>query len=316
MAGSSGSFGACISQVRRPRRGVLGLLMVLAVAILIPQCSAAQPAHNAQAARTEALQTHAQSVAVMQPAMRRAPSTKTADEVTDLLSGDITLAVAANFLTPARRFAAAFKRQSGHGVTVVSGSTGKLYAQIRQGAPFDIFLAADTARPQLLIDAGYAVSGSQFVYAKGQLALLQPNADIVDANSLWRYPVRHIAVANPALAPYGIAALKVLSKLSEDRPLEMQPVLSDSVSGAFSLVASGNAQAGLVALSHLRAANIDTRQYWVVPTDLYAPIAQMAVLLNRAEHNATAKRFLNFLKSAQVQAQLPRLGYALTHTQE
>ena len=291
MADPSAQAEASIWQSLRPLGGLIGFFLALIVVIAMPQYSAADSAQAAAPGITDT-------------------------EFASPLTGDITIAVAANFLNPARQFAAAYEKASGQRVTVVFGSTGKLYAQIRQGAPFDVFLAADTERPQRLIDANYALSASKFVYATGRLALWQPAATVVDAQSVWRFPVPFIALANPALAPYGRAAINALAVLADGRTSVPQTVLADSVSGAFSMVASGNAQAGLVALSHLMAANIDPSEYWLVPTDLYKPIAQMAVLLKQAEHNATAQGFMAFLSSASVQAQLPALGYAAAQSHE
>jgi len=225
-------------------------------------------------------------------------------------NNDIIIAVAANFLDAATRFAKAYEQQTGYSVTIVSGATGKLYAQIRHGAPFDVFLAADVARPQRLIDEGLAVPESAFIYALGVLSLWYPANHHVDAQSLWQHPVAFLAMANPALAPYGTAAKQAVAVLGGGSPLASQTVLSDNITGAFSLVATGNAQAGFVAYSHLIAAEIDARQYWVLPAELYAPIAQMAVLLKRAEHRVAAQRFMAYLQSPKVQAQLSSLGYA------
>lgn len=223
---------------------------------------------------------------------------------------DIVIAVAANFLDAANRFAEAYEQQTGHRVTVVSGATGKLYAQIRHGAPFDVFLAADVERPQRLIDEGFAVPQSAFTYALGVLSLWYPQADPVGAESLCRQPVAFLAMANPDLAPYGAAAKQAISALGRCASPTPQIVVADNVAGAFSLVATGNAQAGFVAYSHLVAAQIDRDQYWVLPAGVYAPIAQMAVLLKRAEHRLAAQGFMAYLQSPAVQAQLPSLGYA------
>lgn len=225
-------------------------------------------------------------------------------------NNDIIIAVAANFLDAATRFAKAYEQQTGYRVTLVSGATGKLYAQIRHGAPFDLFLAADVARPQRLIDEGFAVPESAFIYALGVLSLWYPEVHHVDGQSLLQHPVTFLAMANPALAPYGTAAKQAMAALGGASPLASQAVLSDNIAGAFSLVATGNAQAGFVAYSHLIAAKIDPSQYWVLPAELYAPIAQMAVLLRRAEHRIAAQHFMAYLQSATVQAQLPSLGYA------
>ncbi|MCC6202147.1 MAG: molybdate ABC transporter substrate-binding protein [Gammaproteobacteria bacterium] len=225
------------------------------------------------------------------------------------VAADATVAVATNFADTAHKLFAAFP-QAEHGQLIqVAGSSGTLFAQIRQGAPFDVFLSADEIRPQALIDAGLAVAGSRFTYALGALVLWRPNATMLDAETLRRGDFRRIALANPQLAPYGAAAREVLQRLGLWQTLQPKIVLGENIGQAYALVASGNAELGFVAAAPPDRTTTGAR--WVVDASLYPPIRQDAVLLRRAADNATARAFLTWLRSDAARAIIAGDGYRL-----
>ncbi|KAJ56083.1 hypothetical protein ACMU_10010 [Actibacterium mucosum KCTC 23349] len=203
----------------------------------------------------------------------------------------LDVAVATNFAGPLTQIAAAFTDATGEDVVITAGSTGKLYAQIRAGAPFDVFLSADRERPALLHEQGRG--GEPVTYATGRLVLWAgkdnlPGEGLTDA--LTDSGVRHVAVANPGLAPYGAAAVEVLQALDVFDTLEARLVYGQNVGQAHALAASGNAQLALIAASVAP----DTGRVWTVPTNLHAPIRQDAILLR---DDLQAKAFLTFLQS-------------------
>lgn len=224
---------------------------------------------------------------------------------------EAVIGVAANFAEVVERLEKDFERRSGHALTVVVGSTGKLYAQIAHGAPLDAFLAADQARPQRLESEGLAVAGSRFTYAVGRLTLWSRTPGAVDgAATLRDGSFRLLALANPALAPYGEAARQTLENLGLWDDLEDRIVLGETVGQAYALVASGNAELGFVALSYVRSPrNRTPGSRWDVPSDLYEPIRQDAVLLTRAAANPAARGFLDFLRSDAAKAVIESYGY-------
>lgn len=223
------------------------------------------------------------------------------------------VAVAANFSDAMAQLEPAFEAESGHALTVTTGSTGKLYAQIVHGAPFDVLLAADRARPAKLEAEGHAVAGSRFTYAVGRLVLWSPDPARVAPGgivALEEGAFRALAIANPDLAPYGQAARETLAALGLEDALRNRIVMGENVGQAFALVATGNAELGFVALSSLRHARTNRAgSRWDVPADLHAPIRQDAVLLVRARENPTARAFLKFLRSDAARATIARLGY-------
>lgn len=214
-------------------------------------------------------------------------------------AGDVTVAVAANAAEAVEAVAAEFERESGHRVTVTVGSTGKLYAQILHGAPFDVFLAADQERPRLLVEQGLGVEGSRRTYAIGRLVLWSPDAAVaVDDAVLKGGAFRRLALANPDLAPYGAAARETLRELGLWESLRPKIVVGENVGQAFAMAASGNAELAFVSLaSVLSPRNGHEGSYWEVPEHLHAPIRQDAVLLNRAGDNPAARAFHEFLNS-------------------
>nr|WP_272213641.1 molybdate ABC transporter substrate-binding protein [Marinicella sp. W31]MDC2879603.1 molybdate ABC transporter substrate-binding protein [Marinicella sp. W31] len=224
----------------------------------------------------------------------------------------INVAVAANFTDAAKDIAAAFEVETGDTVLLSFGSTGKLYAQIANGAPFSVFLAADQARVTKAVDEGYAVKGSEFTYAVGKLVLFSENADLVDdKGAVLKRPddFSRVAIANPASAPYGAAALETMQALGVYDMLDARLVQGDSISQTYQFVATGNAELGFVALSQVIGS--DHGSQWVVPDDLYRPIRQDAVLTEAGADNDTAKAFLDFLKGDKSEAIIESYGYAV-----
>lgn len=220
---------------------------------------------------------------------------------------DVLVAVAANFVRPAERIVGDFAELHGGEIALVAGSTGKLYAQIRNGAPFDVFLAADQRRPALLEDEGLALAGSRFTYAVGRLALWSGREGMeLNADTLRRGDYRKLAIANPELAPYGQAARDVLSRL--DAKVQQRLVTAESVGQAFALVATGNADLGLVAAPQAQRAGQGSM--WFIPESLHEPIRQDAVLLERAGDNAIAGAFVAFLHT-DARAVIVSLGYGV-----
>lgn len=225
-------------------------------------------------------------------------------------SAEATIAVAANFRHVALQIAEVLEAETPHRYRIVAGSTGALYAQIRNGAPFDVFLAADLARPEWLYDEGLTTADGVLTYATGRLALWMPDAEeTVTADSLLGPGVRRIAIANPQLAPYGAAAesfLKGLGLLDKVRP---RLVLAGNVSATYSLVASGNAEVGLVAASTLLEAGVAESAFTLAPVGSHRPIEQGAVLLARAAENAAAHYWYEWLQSDNMVPLLQAAGY-------
>ena len=222
--------------------------------------------------------------------------------------GSVRAAVAANFTAAAREVAAAFEDATGHGALLSFGSTGQLYAQILQGAPFDVFLAADEARPELAEREGLAVPGSRRTYAVGRLVLFSAEAGRVRGPDALRDPgLRRVALANPALAPYGRAALEAATALGVEDAVRDRQVIGANVSQAHQFVRTGNAELGFLALSQVARSTDGSR--WLVPEHLHAPIRQQAVLLEAGRDNPAAARFLDFLGSETAREILRRHGY-------
>jgi molybdate transport system substrate-binding protein len=213
-------------------------------------------------------------------------------------TGSALVAVAANFAKTAEALLPAFEAQTGYQITLSSGSTGQLYGQIINGAPYDAFLAADQARPALLTQAGLSLN--RLTYARGLLALIQPQGAATEASLLGEF--NHLAIANPALAPYGLAAKQALVAMGLWDGLEGRIVMGQNAGQAYALVASGNAELGLVARSSV------VNGFWAVPEGHYAPILQDAVLLRE---NPTAAAFVEHLGTEATQAAIHKAGYGL-----
>ena len=227
-------------------------------------------------------------------------------------AGEVRVAVAANFTAPMTLLAADFEKASGHKLLLSYGATGRFYAQIGNGAPFDVLLAADVATPQKLVQEGKAVKGSAFTYAQGRLALWSARPQLVDAQGdvLRRGNFRHVAIASPLLAPYGAAAAQTLQQLGLSTAIAPKLVTAESIGQAFTMVASGNAELGFVALSQVLASGqLKSGSLWVVPASLHSPIRQDAVLLQRGLSNPAAAALLVFLKSDRAKAVITSFGY-------
>lgn len=220
-------------------------------------------------------------------------------------AGQVTVAVAANFLTTARALADRFEADSGDEVHIVTGSTGTLFAQISHGAPYDVFLSADRRRPELLVAQGKAAEVVD--YARGLLAEVALVGRFSEAPDLADSSLR-IAVANPDSAPYGVAAAAVLRAVRGEAGWRTNVVLGESVGQAMSFVLTGNVDLGLVALSQAEA-NADAVDFWPLPQAEFPPIRQGAVLLSRAAANEAAVRFMAFLSSPQAIAIIRQAGY-------
>jgi molybdate transport system substrate-binding protein len=226
-----------------------------------------------------------------------------------LPADEIRAAVASNFRPALAAAAERFQHTSGHVVTLIPGSTGKHYAQIRNGAPFDAFFAADAERPRRLEEEGRSVPGSRFTYAIGRLVLWSPDAALVDANGeiLKSDLFRHLAIANPQLAPYGAAARSVLQALGLWEALTPKLVRGENIAQTFQFVISGNAQLGFVARSQLEAPGSEfAGSSWLPPPELYPPIEQQAVLL---KDSPAGRAFMSFMQGEEARAIVRAYGY-------
>lgn len=225
---------------------------------------------------------------------------------------EVRVAVAANFSGAAREIAGMFEKKTGDEVVLSFGSTGTLFAQISQGAPFDIYLAADQAHPTMAVKQGLAVAGSRFTYATGRLVLFSRNGSLVHgAATLRAAKFDRIAIANPATAPYGAAAVEVMRSLGAYATLSGRIVEGENVTQTYQFVATGNAPLGFVALSQVIGRAGGSR--WLVPEKLHAPIAQDAVLLERGAGNPSARAFLAFLEGPEAAAVKKKYGYVSGH---
>lgn len=228
------------------------------------------------------------------------------------LAGEVQVAVAANFTAPLQAIARAFEQDSGHRVISAFGATGQLYAQIQNGAPFEVFLAADEATPARLEAEGAGVPGSRFTYASGKLVLWSAQAGYVDDQGalLEGNRFRHLALANPKAAPYGLAATQVLDKLGLSEAVQSKLVEGQSITQAYQFIASGNAELGFVALSQVyKDGQISSGSAWLVPDELYAPIKQDALLLKQGENNPAARALLEYLRGPKAAAIIQSYGY-------
>ena len=229
----------------------------------------------------------------------------------------VTAAIAANFASTMKQLKPLFEGETGHRLVASYASSGTLFAQIHNGAPFDVFLSADEQRPRQLIDDGIAVADSAFIYATGLLVLWSSQPDLIDpeGNILrdGHWPekgIRHIALANPKTAPYGRAALQSLEAMQLVDATTSYRVTGQNIAQTFQFVASANAQLGFVALAQILALPVGERgAYWPVPNEMYAPIRQGAVMLKRGQKNSAAQALLKFLQSPEAQAIISARGY-------
>jgi molybdate transport system substrate-binding protein len=224
-------------------------------------------------------------------------------------AAEITVAVASNFAKPMQDLKQAFESRSSHHLNIVVGSTGKHYIQIKQGAPFDVFFAADDYRPAILEDEGYAIAGSRFLYAIGRLVLWSPDPGLItaDIQNLRKIPFRHIAIANPKLAPYGKASKELLIKSDLWGTVQGRMVSGENIAQTYQFVKTGAAELGFVALSQILQPNKEPQgSYWVVPETSHRPINQQAVVIK--DSSATTE-FIRFVKTEYAKSLIRNYGY-------
>jgi len=220
------------------------------------------------------------------------------------------VAVAANFMDAAKEIAAAFKQKTGHDVVLSFGASGPFYTQITQGAPFQVFLSADDARPRKLVEDGLAVPESRFTYAVGKLVLWSRTPGLVKGEETLRGGhFAKLSICNPIGAPYGAAAVETMKSLKLYDQLQPRLVEGANITQAYQFVETGNAEIGFVALSQLTGHDDGSR--WMVPQELYSPIRQDAVLLKTGAGNAAATGFIGFLKGPEARAIIEKYGYVV-----
>lgn len=229
-------------------------------------------------------------------------------------AGEVNAAVAANFTVPAQQIAMLFEKETGHTVTLSFASSGKFYSQIKAGAPFDVLLAADEKNPELLEKEGLTVAGTRFVYALGKLVLWSARPGMVDSQGavLAKGGYNKLAYAEPKLAPYGLAAEETLKKMNLWDAVRSKLVTGESITQAYQFAASGNAELAFIALSQIsKDGKVTAGSWWLVPSEMYTPIKQGAVLLSAAKDKVAARAFLTFLKSEKAAAIIRGFGYDL-----
>jgi molybdate transport system substrate-binding protein len=227
---------------------------------------------------------------------------------------DARFAVASNFVNTAQVLVLKFSEQTPYKVSMSAASTGKFYAQIRQAAPFDVFLSADRQTPERLVNEGFAVKGTLFDYARGRLVFVSqaPGSSTSVEQLLRQAQFKKLAIANPELAPYGLAAKQTLEALGLLPKVQARLVMGENIGQAAHFVFSGNADAGLLP----RAFAIETPEQkklyqnsWLVPESLHQPIIQTAVLLTRGQHNQAARAFMQYLQQPEAQGIIASHGY-------
>ncbi len=229
-------------------------------------------------------------------------------------AGEVQVAVAANFTAPMQQIAAAFEQDTGNKAVLAFGATGKFYAQIHNGAPFEILLAADDETPLKLERERQTVPGSRFTYAIGKLVLWSAKAGYVDSQGkvLQAGQFAHLAIANPKAAPYGAAAVETLTRLNLYDRLQPKIVQGENIAQAHQFVGTGNAELGFVALSQVaRDGKFTSGSGWIVPASMHAPIRQDAVILGKGGSNPTAAALMAYLKSDKARGIIRAFGYAL-----
>lgn len=227
---------------------------------------------------------------------------------------EVSVAVAANFTAPMQRIAADFEKATGHKAQLVFGSTGKFYAQIKSGAPFQVLLAADDETPTRLVKEGDGVAGSQFTYAIGKLVLWSPKPGFVDDKGevLKSGKFEHLSIANPKLAPYGLAAVETMKALGLADALQPRLVTGESIGQAQQFVVSGSAELGFIAFAQIhKDGKLIDGSYWLVPGKYHSPIRQDAVVLDKGKGSAAATALLGYLKSDAAKAVIKAYGYDL-----
>jgi molybdate transport system substrate-binding protein len=225
-------------------------------------------------------------------------------------AGVTHVAVAANFTEPAKEIAALFKHKTGHEAVLSFGASGAFFTQITHGAPFEVFLSADEARPKAAVEQGFAVADSRFTYAVGKLVLWSRVIDVTNGEAALKAGnFSKLSIANPVAAPYGTASVETMKALQVYDALKPKIVQGNSIAQAFQFVDTRNAEVGFVALAQLYGVTGGTR--WLVPSNLHAPIRQDAVLLKTGADSEASKAFLAFLKGPEARAIIEQFGYVL-----
>ncbi|AVO53454.1 molybdate ABC transporter substrate-binding protein [Ectopseudomonas mendocina] len=230
------------------------------------------------------------------------------------IADEVKVAVAANFTAPIQAIAPAFEKATGHKLVASFGATGQFYAQIKNGAPFDVFLSADDSTPAKLESEGATVPGSRFTYAIGSLVLWSADANYLDGTdaALKAGQFKHLSIANPKAAPYGLAATQVLAKLGLSEAVKGKLVEGQNITQAQQFVATGNAELGFVALSQVyKDGKVSSGSAWIVPAELYEPIKQDAAILKPGANNPAATALVEYLKSPEAAKVIESFGYKL-----
>jgi len=235
---------------------------------------------------------------------------------TGLQAETLTIAVASNFAQPAQVLAALYEKSSGHVVRVTTASTGKLYAQIENGAPYDLFLAADSERPRLLEESGAGVAGSRFTYAMGELVLWSAEPDLSGQDcfeQLGNLGNRKLAIANPLTAPYGVAAREALQTAGLWEDVQHNLVFGENISQTLHFVVTRNATLGIIATSQAQDSRLpEATCSWPIPPTMHDPIEQQAILLSRASDNETASDFMSYLRGSLATDVIVAHGYRVS----
>lgn len=229
-------------------------------------------------------------------------------------AGEVRVAMASNFSAPMGRIAELFQKESGHAVKISPGSSGKFYTQIKNGAPFDVILSADEDIPKKLVQEGLAEDGSRFVYALGRLALWSAQPDFVDDKGavLNKGNFNMLAIADPKLAPYGMAAKETLEKLVMWNAMQRKLAKGENITQTYQFIASENAELGFVALSQIMSdGKVSKGSWWLVPAEMHKPLRQSAALLTGAKDKEAARALLAFLKTPKAAAIMRGYGYEL-----
>ncbi|WP_202210755.1 molybdate ABC transporter substrate-binding protein [Pseudomonas paraversuta] len=234
--------------------------------------------------------------------------------VTGVQADEVQVAVAANFTAPIQAIASEFEKDTGHKLIAAYGATGQFYTQIKNGAPFEVFLAADDSTPEKLEKEGDIVPGSRFTYAIGTLALWSAKDGYVDdaGKVLEKNQFKHLSIANPKAAPYGLAATQVLAKLGLTDKVKDKIVEGQNITQAYQFVSTGNAELGFVALSQIfKDGKVSHGSAWIIPESMHDPIKQDAVILKKGENNPAAKALTEYLKGPKAEAIIKSYGYQL-----
>ncbi|SDW63073.1 molybdate transport system substrate-binding protein [Pseudomonas syringae] len=238
----------------------------------------------------------------------------TALATSSAFADEVQVAVAANFTAPIQAIAKDFEKDTGHTLVAAFGATGQIYTQIKNGAPFEVFLSADDTTPAKLEQEGDTVKGSRFTYAVGTLALWSAKEGFVDNKGevLKANQYQHLSIANPKTAPYGLAATQVLSKLGLTEATQTKLVEGQSITQAYQFVSTGNAELGFVALSQVyKDGKLTSGSAWIVPDSLHDPIKQDAVILTKGKDSVAAKALVEYLKGPKAAAIIKSFGYQL-----